>query len=307
MSLAVLLPGRDTTALVAGLEAALPEPAIQVWPDLTAPEEVRFAVAWKPPRGIWTTMPQLAAVMSYGAGVDFLVDDPTLPASVTVGRLVDPGLARQISAYVLGAVLYRLRGFEHYAAAQREARWAPEARPAQATIGVLGLGAIGGHVARSFLNLGFPVHGWRNRSRAVEGVVLRTGHAGLLKTAAASDFLIATLPATAATRGIIDREVFAAMPAAGLFINVGRGETVVERDLLEALDRGVPAGALLDVFVEEPLPEAHPFWHHRAIGVTPHVAGLTDPAAAVDAVVEAYRAVREDRPMPHRVDRERGY
>ncbi|MDX1571601.1 MAG: glyoxylate/hydroxypyruvate reductase A [Xanthomonadales bacterium] len=307
MSLALVLPNRDTSELEAALAKALPDTRIQVWPEITQPESVIFAVAWKQPPDVWSSMPKLQAVMSYGAGVDFLLTDPSLPESVQVGRFVDPGLARQIAGYVLGAVLYELRDFKRYAHDQRRRRWNPASTPVSAQIGILGLGEVGRSVARHFVELGFSVIGWRARQQPVENVEVVTGTSGLLHVARNSDYLVAALPATEATRGVIDKEVFRAMRARAVLINVGRGETVVDTDLIEALENGRPRGALLDVFTREPLPEEHPFWHHPNIRITPHVAGLTDPAAAASAVVSAYTAVVTGGRMPNAVSRDRGY
>ena len=307
MSLALVLPKRDTSALEAALAKALPETRIEVWPEIAEPESVVFAVAWRQPPGVWASMPRLQAVMSYGAGVDFILNDESLPESVQVGRLIDPGLAHQIAGYVLGAVLYELRDFHRYLHDQRRRRWNPASVPLTAQIGILGLGEVGRTVARHFVQLGFPVLGWRARQQPVPDVEVVTGPTGLLHVARNSDYLVAALPATEATRGVINRDVFRAMRARAMLINVGRGETVVDTDLMEALENGRPRGALLDVFTREPLPEEHPFWHHPGIRITPHVAGLTDPEAAASAVVSAYKAVVTGSRLPSAVSRERGY
>ena len=89
-------------------------------------------------------------------------------------------------------------------------------------------------------------------------------------------------------------------------VNVGRGDLIVEADLVAALASGPLAGAVLDVFREEPLPAAHPFWGHPKIAITPHVSGwhLT---GGLEDVAENYRRLQDGRPLLHEVDRDAGY
>jgi glyoxylate/hydroxypyruvate reductase A len=115
------------------------------------------------------------------------------------------------------------------------------------------------------------------------------------------------LPLTAETRGILDAAAFADLPHGACLINVARGEHLVEADLIEALDSGRLAGATLDVFREEPLPEDHPLWAHQKVLITPHVASYSWPATGADGVVENIRRALSGRPLAHQVDRAKGY
>jgi glyoxylate/hydroxypyruvate reductase A len=114
------------------------------------------------------------------------------------------------------------------------------------------------------------------------------------------------LPSTAATRGLFDAGILAAMKPGAWLVNVGRGDLIVEADLVAGLDSGPLAGAILDVFREEPLPAAHPFWGHAKITITPHVSGwhLT---GGLEEVAENYRRLKDGRPLLHEVDRDAGY
>ena len=120
------------------------------------------------------------------------------------------------------------------------------------------------------------------------------------------DYAISVLPSTAATRGLFDAGILAAMKPGAWLVNVGRGDAIVEEDLLAALDSGPLAGAALDVFREEPLPSAHPFWGHSKITITPHVSGwrLT---GGLDDVAENYRRLVEGGPLLYEIDRDAGY
>ena len=134
-----------------------------------------------------------------------------------------------------------------------------------------------------------------------------TGRDGLMDLAGRVDYLICMLPLTAETRGLLDRNLFAAMRPDSTLVNVGRGGHLVEDDLLGALETGRPSHACLDVFSEEPLPADHPFWDHPAITFSPHCASYTLPAEAAERMLESYRRVRRGEPPLGQVDRRRGY
>jgi glyoxylate/hydroxypyruvate reductase A len=115
------------------------------------------------------------------------------------------------------------------------------------------------------------------------------------------------LPLTDSTRGILCKTLFEQLPAGAALINVGRGEHLVQEDLLQALDDGTLSAAILDVCTPEPLPQDHPFWTHPQIMLTPHIASMTQPDTAAEVVLDNIRRHREGRPMVGLVDRARGY
>jgi glyoxylate/hydroxypyruvate reductase A len=253
-------------------------------------------------------LPNLQVVFSLAAGVEALLADPTLP-DVPLCRMVDPGLTATLADYAHFAVLRAHRGFDRFAEAQAEGRWRPEvpALASDMTAAVLGLGELGGAVARRLARHGYGVRGWSRGPKTIDGVRVHHGPQGRDEAVAAADVVVAVLPATAATRDLFDATFFRAMKPGATFVNIGRGDQVVERDLLDALEAGRLGGAVLDVFREEPLPAAHPFWRHPRILVTPHVAGSTQPATGGPVVAENIRRARAGRPLLHVVDRERGY
>ena len=115
------------------------------------------------------------------------------------------------------------------------------------------------------------------------------------------------LPLTRDTEGLLDVRALARLPRGAAIVNAGRGQTLVEADLLAALDSGQVSAAVLDVFETEPLPRGHPFWHHPRIVVTPHIAADTHPPTAIAAVVEAIREFEAGLNLTNRVDLNRGY
>jgi glyoxylate/hydroxypyruvate reductase A len=122
-----------------------------------------------------------------------------------------------------------------------------------------------------------------------------------------TDILINLLPLTTATEGIIDARALARLPTGASLINVARGGHVIEADLLAALDSGRIAHAILDVFAEEPLPTAHPFWRHPRVTVLPHVAAYSDARSGAAIVAANVARFRAGQLVPHTVDWGTGY
>lgn len=307
MAIALVLPDRDTTELARDLRRALPDVAVEEWPHVSDPDAVRMAVAWHQPEGVLSAFPNLAAVSSFGAGVDGLIFDSSLPEDAAIGRIVYPGLIHEMAEYVAAVILARRRRLWEFAELQRERRWRPRPPVEGATVGLLGLGELGVAAARTLRSLDFEVLGWSRTRKDLEGVESFTGDDGLGAMAGRSDYLVCLLPLTPETEGILGRKLFGAARPGCYLVNAGRGRHMVEKDLLEALESGRLTGACLDAFTTEPLPDDHPFWSHPAIQVTPHVASLTDPEAAAAHVAEDYRRALGGEPLQHPVARERGY
>jgi glyoxylate/hydroxypyruvate reductase A len=129
----------------------------------------------------------------------------------------------------------------------------------------------------------------------------------LAKFLARTDILVAVLPLTRETHGILNAKNLAALPKGAYLINMARGAHVVDADLLAALDSGHLGGAALDVFNTEPLPADHPYWTHPKVYVTPHVAGSTNPRTAAPGVIENIKRLRAGQPLINTVDPTSGY
>ena len=174
---------------------------------------------------------------------------------------------------------------------------------------VVGLGGIGSEVARLGHALGMRVTGTRNSSRSGPDYVEYVGLAHELhELAGNADVIVSALPLTDSTRGIFDAEFFAAMKQGALFVNVGRGGSVVTADMMAALDSGRLGGAGLDVTEPEPLPQQHPLWQYHNVIITPHVAGAggTQERHAVLLRENLRRFVAGEK-LLNVVDPERGY
>jgi glyoxylate/hydroxypyruvate reductase A len=282
----------------------LPDLDFRVHPQIGDPAEVEIAVMWKPPHGLLASLPNLKLIVSLGAGVDHLLDDPALPRRVPIMRLVDPHMVAAMSEYVLTQVLRLHRQDPTYLAQQRALVWLEQRQrnASECRVGILGLGQFGADAAVKLAALGFDVAGWSRRAKAIPGIASFHGEDGFAPFLARSDIVVCLLPLTGETQNILDARSFALMPRGAAIINVGRGGHLAEDDLLAALESGQIGGAVLDVFREEPLLEAHPFWRHPRVIVTPHIAAATNPPTAAAIVADNIRRLREGRPLCHLVD-----
>ncbi|NND85077.1 MAG: glyoxylate/hydroxypyruvate reductase A, partial [Acidimicrobiia bacterium] len=206
-------------------------------------EEVEAAIVWKYPVGALDRFANLRLVQSFGHGVDFLASDPGL-RGVPVAKLVDPGLTIAMARYVAHAALDHSLLAPRFRATQADRAWKPKRIAPPGVAAVLGLGAIGSEIARVLDVLGFEVRGW-TRSASDRTFAHSHGYDALGTVMADAEVVVNVLPLTDATRGLCDAAFFAAMEAGSLFVNVGRGGTVVEPDLLAALDSGRPGHATL--------------------------------------------------------------
>ncbi len=309
MGILFLAPGLKSDAWVKHLRAQGPDIDVRVWPEVGEARAIELVLCWKHPPGELKKFPNLKGIASLGFGVDHILSDPELPAGVPIIRIVEPAMIAAMSTYVIAAVLLHVRQFDVYRADQAERRWNPRApREAGAVrVGIMGMGHLGADAAAKLRGLGFAVSGWSRTPKRIEGVAHFAGEGALESFLAAADVLVCLLPLTPATRGVLNRRTFERLPQGAFVINAARGEHLVEEDLLAAIDGGHLSGACLDVFREEPLPPAHPFWGHPRITVTPHIASLTFPRAVAPQLAENYRRLRAGKPPRNTVDPAAGY
>ncbi len=277
--------------------AVFREVLARAFPDLpfhdgTAPDPggVTVAIAWTCPPDLFSRHPNLALLISVGAGVDQL-DLSAVPPHVQVVRMLEPGLPAQMAEYVTLATLALHRDLPAYLDQARQGIWrAGRNRPAaERRVGVMGMGQLGAAVLAALAPFGFPLAGYSRGGAAPAGV---EGFSDLAAFLARTDLLICLLPLTGATRGLLNAALFAQL---------------VTADLIAALDTGHLVGAVLDVTDPEPLPQDHPLWRHPRVIVTPHVACQTRAAEGAQHVVQVLQAWQAGGAIPGLIDRGRGY
>ncbi len=298
----------DPTEWIPEIKRHMPDLEIEVWPEVKDPAAIDAILVWLPPEGGLARFPNLKAIQSLGAGVNQL-DLKSLPRHIPLARLVDPGLNVSMRDYCVWAVLRHYRGLDMHAEHQPLKKWVYYIPPRKSavSVGIMGLGELGGEVARAVTDVGFSVRGWARSPKKIDRVACFSGADGLSEFASKTDILICLVPLTAETRGILAQPLFEMLPKGAKLINVGRGDHLVESDLLAALESGQIASATLDVFSKEPLPPGHPFWSHPGITVTPHVAAFGTAVTAAPVVVENLRRAMARKPLLNQVDIDRGY
>lgn len=291
------------------IKTLLPEAEVIVWDPDGPCVDADYAIVWQPPAALFEREKNLKAIFNLGAGVDGLMALPALPPTLTVVRLEDAGMSAQMAEYVLHQLVEASRGMETYRQQQRQGTWKIH-RPIRRKdwpIGIMGLGQIGQRVASTLAALEYPVNGWARGKHDLDGVHTYAGTDELGPFLSKTRVLVNTLPLTDATRDLIDYPLLSQLQPDAVVINVGRGESLVEEDLLRALDEGLVARASLDVFREEPLPADHPFWQHPGITVTPHISARTLRDSTVEQITGKIRDHAAGRPVSGVVDRSRGY
>jgi D-2-hydroxyacid dehydrogenase (NADP+) len=218
---------------------------------------------------------KLRWIQALGTGVDGIIDSPALRDGVLVTNM--RGLhGRSVSEAALVFMLALARNLPRSVRSQAAGRWDRflVTLLGGTTVGILGVGMIAEELAPRCKALGMKVIGITSARREVDGFDAIRGRDELLQVVPELDYLVLLTPYSAETRHIVNAAVLSAMKRSAFLINLARGGVVDEPALIEALRSGAIAGAALDVFAEEPLPEGHPFYSIENVIVTPHMAGF---------------------------------
>jgi len=277
--------------------------------DKLALETVKWVGVWNPKPNFFKAFPNLQGVFALSAGVDALVARDDLPSSLPIMRLLDAGMAQQMIDYLLWVALTLQGDFDLYLQRQKQKNWQPELskNPTKPRVGILGLGTLGIKVAQKFSQLGYSVSGWKRTAAFVEGVEVLVGDEGFVILLKKTDLLVNLLPNTAATNKILNKANLEKLPQGASLVNIGRGQQLVDKDLISLLDTQHLRLAVLDVFSTEPLPENHPFWAHSQVIITPHIAAYTLPELAVEQVVNNLKRLAKGEKPTGLVDSTLGY
>ena len=292
---AARLPGLHVSAMT---DAAQLPAANEFEMVLGEPSLVRLAL----PR-----LPKVKWAQSTWAGVEPLLD-PSLRRDyiLTNARGVFGAL---MAEYVFGYMLARERLMFEKHAAQQAGRWdpTPPGTLGGKQIGVLGVGSIGAALAATAKHFRMRVKGYTRASERCPDVDEYFHGDDRIAFAKDLDYLVSVMPNTRGTRHLVDAALLAALPPRAVFINPGRGSVVDESALAEALQRGRLAGAVLDVFEQEPLPSDHVLWRTPNVLITSHTAALSDPADIAPVFIDNYRRWADGHELRYRVDFDAGY
>jgi phosphoglycerate dehydrogenase-like enzyme len=291
--------------------AALPDLAVTTASDATnlPPDAGNIDLVFGEPAliaAVLGDLPNVQWIQSTWAGVEPLLN-PALRRDyvLTNARGVFGGL---MSEYVFGYMLAHERVIFAKRDAQRAGKWdpTPPGTLKGKQLGLLGVGSIGAAIARTAKHFGMRVKGFTRSSESSPDVD-EYHHHDKRAFADGLDYLVCIMPNTAGTKHLVDRQLLAALPAHAVFINPGRGSSVDESALADALSQGQLAGAVLDVFQTEPLPPDHPFWRLPNVVITSHTAALSAPPDIAPLFVENYRRLLAGEPLRYGVDFEAGY
>lgn len=267
-------------------------------------------LAWRAPTRLAARAPRLRWIQSLSGGVEqWLASADLAPGVVLTCARGTHWLS--MPENIVGALFLVTKQYAGIVLDQRERRWRRRVNDTLAgkTLGILGLGAIGTEVARKAAQLDMHVIGTRRDPRPMPHVERVSGADGTARVLAESDFVLLLLPSTAETRGIVNAKTLALMKPSAWLLNFARGDLIVDGDLVHAVATQRIAGAVLDVFTQEPLPADSPFWTTDGIVVLPHVGGLhpqRDDLVA-ELWVDNLRRFRAGQPLREVVDRGRGY
>ncbi|WP_241076311.1 2-hydroxyacid dehydrogenase, partial [Achromobacter insuavis] len=226
-----------------------PDLEIVSWFDDVDPASIDYALVWAPDHGRLATFPNLKLIISAGAGVDHIVSDPAWPRHLRIARMVTPRTETEMAEFVLTSALMLTRDLKRAIDQQARRHWElyDSLRvAADVRVGIMGLGHLGIAAARLLAKVGFPVSGWsRGATTLPDGLPSYAGPEQFPEFLSRTDLLVCLLPATEATRGILNRDTFAHLPRGASLINAGRGSHMVTQDVLDALDSGHLHQALL--------------------------------------------------------------
>lgn len=262
------------------------------------------------PGGNLKRMPRLRYAQAMTAGVEQWLPDPDLRADIT---LCCARGAHRVSMpeNILGALFHLTKPYTAATLAQRDSQWIKKQSIPLAglTLGILGLGEIGQELARKADALEMRVIGTKRRPSPLPHVAKVFPQEATDEVLGQSDFVLLLLPTTAETENFINAKRLAAMKKTAWLLNFARGALIVDADLIAAVKNKTIAGAVLDVFRQEPLPATHPFWQTEGILVLPHIGGGHPQRSALVAelFVENARRYLAGEPLKSAVDRTAGY
>ncbi|PPR54369.1 MAG: Glyoxylate/hydroxypyruvate reductase A [Alphaproteobacteria bacterium MarineAlpha5_Bin6] len=272
--------------------------------------KIDFAIIWDLPNEILDKMQNVKVLFSPGAGVDHILSLPSYKGQSII-RVKSNAMAERMMNHVLSQILYYQLNLKKYYEAQKQQTWIDEIEPVlnkKITIGILGLGFLGSFVANKLDKNGYNVLGFKNsKSKKKYSFKVYYKKKDLKKFINKCNIIVNILPLTNDTKEIINKKFLINMKKKSLFINVGRGLTVNEQDLIFHLKRNKEFYASLDVFNNEPLSNSNPLWNLENVLITPHVASLTVIDDAIEHIYMKFLEFKKNGKIKNEVNIKKGY
>ena len=313
-----LEPDRLSEKQLAQIQAAAPEMHIRLTRDIDEIEtmlgDVEIVVGGLP-HHLFPQAPNLRWLQQWGAGADWLLRTPEAVQHDFVLTSASGVHAVPISEQIIGYLLAFARGLHRAICAQTKRQWHRETKQslfelAGKTMVLIGVGAIGERTAEIAVALGMRVLGIRRDPMMdVPHIEAMYGPEQLMNVLPQADFVVLTVPLTQETRGMIGERELRAMKSSAYIVNIGRGGTIHQEALIQALHEGWIAGAGLDVFAAEPLPQDSPLWDMENVIITGHYAGMTPEYdnRALEILLENLDRYRTGQKLFNIVDKKLGY
>ena len=272
-------------------------------------EDIECAIIWNLPNNIFKKLSRLKVIFSLGAGVDHILKLPSYK-DTPIFRIKDTNMSKRMFNHILSQVLYyqlKLKKFEN---GKIKKKWLEEEETLlnqQITIGILGAGFLGNEVGKNLKKLNYNIIGYKNSKNNTKipfEVFTKNQIDIFLKK---SDIVVSILPATLATNNFIDKTFLKKMKREGLLINVGRGNSINEKHLINHLIKNKDFYVSLDVFKNEPLNKNHKFWDLQNVTITPHIAAVTDIESSVNYIFKRINSIKKVKKIKSEVNLKKGY
>ena len=271
--------------------------------------KIEFAIIWNLPDKILKKLNNLKIIFSLGAGVDHIINLPSYKKTPIV-RVKDPNMAERMSNHVHSQILsYQLK-LTLFHQAQDKKKWLGEQYSklnSDMTIGIMGFGFLGKTVGTYLKKLNYNVLALKKDVKILNPKIPIYSHKNLDKFLRLSDIVISILPSTHDTKNFINKKFLNKMKKKALLVNIGRGSSLDEKDLLNHLNKNKEFFASLDVFKIEPLPKNNQIWSHKNVTVTPHAAALTDINSTIELMLKRYSYYKKNNKIKSDVNLKKGY
>ncbi len=272
-------------------------------------DKIEVALVWNLPDKILKKLKNLKIIFSLGAGVDHILKLPSYKNTPII-RIQDPNMRSRMLNHVLSQILIYQLKLNEYKKAQQKNIWLDERLTAlntELTIGILGLGYLGKFIANKLKSLDYNVIGYKNTVSTEKSQIPIYYKKSLKTFLKLSDIVVSVLPATIQTRDLINKSFLNQMKKKSLLINIGRGSSLNEIDLLKHSKRNKYFFASLDVFKTEPLPKNSKLWKNQNITITPHVAAITDVDSSTNYIFTKFEQFRTKGKIKSDVKIQKGY